>query len=77
MTGRALTAAERQLLAWAAEEPLARDEDPEAVDALVAGGLLVQKDDVLFDDLQLFVLTDPGRVALANGALAARGEPAP
>ena len=65
MTGRALTETERQLLAWAAEEPLARGEDPDAVDALVAAGLLARKEDVLFDDLELFVPTDAGRAAVA------------
>lgn len=64
---RALTETERQLLTWAAEEPLPHDEDYDAIDALVAAGLLAPKDDTLSDDIKLFAITDEGWAALEAG----------
>ncbi len=60
-----LTETHWQLLELAREEPLTLEEDPDAIEELVAAGLLA-KDDETFISLTVYPITDAGRVALAR-----------
>jgi hypothetical protein len=61
-----LTETHWQLLELAREEPLMLAEDPDAIEELVAAGLLA-KDEGELIDLTLYPLTDAGRAVLARG----------
>jgi hypothetical protein len=58
-----LTPTHWQLLELAYAVPLTLDEDPDAIDELVAAGFLAQ-DHETFPCLTIYVLTDAGRNAL-------------
>jgi hypothetical protein len=58
-----LTPTHWQLLELAYAVPLTLDEDPEAIEALVAAGFLAH-DNTMFLRLTIYVLTDAGRDAL-------------
>jgi hypothetical protein len=60
-----LTETHWQLLELAQEEPLILDEDPDAIEELVAAGLLAT-DDETFISLTVYPITDAGRDALAR-----------
>ena len=60
-----LTETHWKLLELARQEPLAIDEDPDAIEELVAAGLLAE-DDATFISLTVYPITDAGRDALAR-----------